>query len=315
MPKPLLSIVNGTRSALIDTQSRGLAFGDGVFETMRVTQGKIPLQGYHTQRLLHGVNALGLSFSESELQQSFRHFLSEINQVGVISGRAKCIVARRAGGQGVIPTQPSEVDVVFLYYQLGAQPNDADLLWSQSPLELLVSNTRLPLNANLAGLKHLNRLDYVLAAQRSPLTPSQQLLLLDTEGHVIETLHHNVFFLVGSQIITPRLDLSGVEGVFKAFLKQVVAPELALEWLEKDIALGALGTFDGCFITNAFTGITPVKSIKVADAKACSSSGQEGVEKGVSHTISFAPSDIIHRITKCVAEKMAKELPKSQWGA
>lgn len=272
MLKPAVSIVNGINIQSIDVLNRGLAFGDGVFETMRVMDGAIPLIHLHKARLLRGLHALRLNYSAANLSNDIDTLLAQVKQQGICSGRAKWIVSRASGGQGVIPSDSSGVDVVLLFY-----PSDISG-WIQSSVKLMTGNVRLPRNANLAGLKHLNRLDYVLAAQQSNMNVGQHLLLMDTAENVIETLHHNVFFIQSDAILTPSLKSSGVQGVFKAFLTEKVLPSLGVLVVEKDITLAEAEQCEACFITNAYSGITPVNRLRDVDYSESSVLNDIGIE-------------------------------------
>lgn len=255
---PIVSLVNGVKTQQIDIQNRGMAFGDGVFETMRLTQGRIPLLDLHKARLHTGIKALGLNYSEAALNKHLAQLFSIISDSNIASGRIKLIVARGQGGQGgqgVIPSPDAGVDVSILLYasQLAA--------WVQPAVALKTSKVQLPHNVNLAGIKHLNRLDYVLAAQAVMPTENEQVLLLDVANNIVETVHHNVFFIRGSEVVTPLLTRCGVNGVFKQWLTNSVIPQAGLQLVEREISLADAETCDACFITNAYSGLTPVTAI------------------------------------------------------
>ena len=255
MLEPVVSLVNGVKTQQIDIQNRGMAFGDGVFETMRLTQGCIPLLDLHKARLHTGIKALGLNYSEAALNKHLAQLFSIISDSNIVSGRVKLIVARGQGGQGVIPSADAGVDVSILLYasQLAA--------WVQPAVALKTSKVQLPHNVNLAGIKHLNRLDYVLAAQVAMPAENEQVLLLDVANNIIETLHHNVFVIRGSEVDTPSLARCGVNGVFKQWLANSVIPKVGLQLVERETSLADAESCDTCFITNAYSGLTPVTAI------------------------------------------------------
>lgn len=252
---PIASLVNGVKTQQIDIQNRGLAFGDGVFETMRLEKGTIPLLDLHKARLRSGLNALGLNYSDASLARDLAQLFDVVTQANVSTARVKLIVSRGQGGQGVIPSQDAGVDVAIIAYA------STLTAWVQPSVALKTSDVLIPHNTNLAGLKHLNRLDYVLAAQAAKPIGNEQVLLLDVAGNVVETLHHNVFFILGGNVITPALNRCGVNGVFKQFLMSVVLPETGGRIIERDINLAEAKRCDACFITNAYSGLTPVSGI------------------------------------------------------
>jgi 4-amino-4-deoxychorismate lyase len=110
----------------------------------------------------------------------------------------------------------------------------------------------------LAGLKHLNCLDYVLALGELPADGERQGLLLDESGHMIEVTSANLFLVQGGRLRTPLLHRCGVAGTMRRWIIETLAAKLKLEVDEQDLPLQVLKGADEVFICNSVFGVMPV---------------------------------------------------------
>jgi 4-amino-4-deoxychorismate lyase len=127
-----------------------------------------------------------------------------------------------------------------------------------------ISGTRLPRLPRLAGIKHLNRLAYVLADQDRQADPAQEIILRDTQGYVIETTRANIFCVRSGRLHTPDLRYAGVRGVVRDEVMAIargLGMAVAVAWLTPR----ELFTADEVFVTNAVIGICPVRRIEGRD--------------------------------------------------
>lgn len=254
----LVSLVDGVVGDQISIDNRGLAYGDGVFETMLLVGDRIPLLDYHMARLTRSCQVLGIplvpQLIHDDLEQIKQQFYAAAEPGG--SGRAmlKLMVIRGGGSRGYYPlgTEHSPISRI-----LGVMPLPTT---AEIPLDytLQVAEQRLSRNAQLAGLKHLSRLEHVMAARSIAADVHIHGLLLDTEGFVIETVHHNVFVLRADRLITPCLRFSGVAGVMRQFILEYLAPKRAIPTEVKPLTLVELESSDEVFICNSVRGIEVV---------------------------------------------------------
>jgi 4-amino-4-deoxychorismate lyase len=251
------TMINDVFVDRLEVRDRGLAFGDGLFETLLLSEGRAPLLGFHLDRLEEGCSRLSIPFSRAHIQSSLQRFLTALPQDA--SAVIKLIVTRGLGGQGYKPpafeaTSPS------LIWQCSPLQDTSFLVQSGVELHLC----RLPIYPNpyLAGLKHLNRLDYVMAAQELLMNPDAQGLLLDNKGNLLEAIHHNLFFIKDGILMTPRLSEAGVRGVLRRLLIHHLAPSCSFPVLEGDFSLDDLLLADEVFLTNAVRGVWPVKACR-----------------------------------------------------
>lgn len=255
--------VGGQGDRSLDAADRGLAYGDGVFETMRFERGSFPLLDLHLQRLRAGCKALSITGIEEQLPVVLERIYAEMREPATRDSDApytvKLIVTRGLGGQGYMPPPSSSPPTVVVRLS----PLQVDEVKNQDGVLLHLCRWRLALNPLLAGIKHLNRLEYVLAAQE--LVEEQcaaQGLLLDANGRVVESLHHNVFVVKRGELITPRIAMCGVKGVMRKFIIERVAPQTGLAVNEQELSIDDLIGAEELFLCNSVHGIWPVNEFR-----------------------------------------------------
>lgn len=243
--------INGKPETGVDSRDRGLCYGHGVFETMVLSAGQIPLWRFHRQRLQRGLGALQIALDDAVLALELRRALAAIPDAGVL----KLMITAGVGNRGYRMAAPGEATRILQWFPAAQAPAD-------SPgLTLQVCRYRLPHNPYLAGIKHLNRLDQVIAAQE--LDDHCQGLLMDAEGQIVEALSHNLFMRAGDHWLTPSLDRCGVAGVMRAVLIGEIFPKLALKVTESRFDLPQLLAADEVFVCNAVAGVTAVTTLKL----------------------------------------------------
>lgn len=227
--------------AAIDPGDRGLAYGDGLFETMRVEAGHIPWWDAHLARLSAGAARLRLPSPDAAwLAGEAAALLARAPAAGVL----KLVLTRGAGGRGYAP--PTAPEPTWL---LSAH---ASPLAPEGPLVLRWCDTRLALQPALAGLKHLNRLEQVLARAEWDDAGVHEGLMLDTLGRVACATAANVFARVGGRWLTPAVRDCGVAGIARAWV--LANAEAA----EAELRPADVETADALFLCNAVRGILPV---------------------------------------------------------
>lgn len=250
-----ITLVDGLETSAIQIADRGLAYGDGLFETMRVDEtGKVPLLKFHLNRFEKGVKALGLG-SRKALSARFKSELSRV--LDEISGAAlvKLIVTRGQGGRGYAPAEDHECTFISQAFALPELPT--------MDLHLFSCTYTLPDNPHLAGIKHLNRLDQVMAARelRAIVSDHKRKVLEHSEGllfgadkRLIEGTKSNVIIELDDKLITPRLDRAGVSGTLREY---ILSPSMQSSHPieELDIMPDFLARADAVAVFNSVMGI------------------------------------------------------------
>lgn len=243
-------LVDGREADGIPADDRGLAYGDGVFETMRAMHGTIPLLDLHLERLQRGLAALGIVAPPSaSLTGELGRAAGEVRD-----GVVKLIVTRGSGGRGYMPGAHQPRRVVLT----GALPADLPR-WREEGMHVAICTTPLDGPAALAGLKHLNRLPQVLASREFPGRADEG-LMRDAQDYVVEGTRTNLFVVAGGQLVTPPAG-RGVAGVMRRLVMTLAAAE-GLTVREAPLRDADLG--GEMFLVNAVLGVCPVAALEDA---------------------------------------------------
>ncbi len=220
---------------------RGIAYGDGLFETVLVRDGAPRLWEYHLARLARGCRVLGIPLPSRDALER------PLAQVGQRSAVLKLILTRGSGGRGYAPPA---TPAPRLRWQLSAFVPDA-ARWKVG-VRVRHCRLRLGLQPALAGLKHLNRLENVLARGEWSDADIAEGLLCDSEGRLVEATCMNLFWQREGRLETPRLARCGVAGTLRAVLLE------RLPIAEVDAAPGVLARAEAVWLGNSVQGLWPV---------------------------------------------------------
>lgn len=245
--------VNGQATGAIDPLDRGFQYGDGVFTTVRIESGAPLFLGHHLDRLRRDCQRLAIPYAGSGvLLEDIRALLADRSQ-----GVLKIQLTRGVGGRGYRPPVRPAPTRALVWHPLAPHPAD----YPVSGVEARYCRTRLAINPALAGIKHMNRLEQVLARTEWPDGPIAEGLMLDTEACVVEGTMSNVFMVRGNRLITPLLDRCGVNGVMRALILEAAA-ELGFSLTEDRLNPAELEAADEVFLTNSVIGIWPVRKLE-----------------------------------------------------
>ncbi|HWS77813.1 MAG TPA: aminodeoxychorismate lyase [Thermomonas sp.] len=227
----------------IDPGNRGLAYGDGLFETMRVHRGGLPLWPRHLARLREGARRLGIGLPDAGFIEARIAEVAGGHDAGVI----KLLLTRGEGGRGYAAPAASVPAWVLALHPLPAS--------TAAGLRLQWCETRLAGQPALVGIKHCNRLEQVLARAECERAGCDEGLVRDMAGNAICATSANLLVLRGGRWCTPRVDACGVAGVLRGWLLEQGLAELAV------LAPGEVESGDALALCNAVRGILPVASL------------------------------------------------------
>jgi 4-amino-4-deoxychorismate lyase len=244
--------INGRKSAKIDYRDRGLQYGDGVFETMRVRRGQVRLIDYHVERLERSCRQLGIAGPPLRtLRQELARIAARRSE-----GVLKLIVTRGPGPRGYRPTGRERCTRIVALHALPK----AVLAEGSTPARVRVCATPLGLNPRLAGLKTLNRLESVMARAEWSDARIWEGLMRDVDENIVCGTMSNLFLRRGSSLATPVLDRCGVAGVMRRWVLET-AGALRLSPVERRIRWQDLSEAEEVFMTNAVVGVRSVGSV------------------------------------------------------
>ena len=243
------SWVNGRPGDAILIKDRGLNYGDGAFETMRVRQRTVRFLDYHLERLTEACRRLEIAPPDRA------RLRNEISRIAALraEGVLKLIVTRGNGARGYRPSGRERCTRVISLHPL---PRPA-----AGPARVRLCAMRLGINETLAGLKTLNRLESVLARAEWSDTRIWEGLMRDTDGNIVCGTMSNLFMRRGSRLITPQVDRCGIAGVMRRWVLgqasglQLIAAEGRVRWAD-------LTQADEVFMTNAVAGIVSIAVIQ-----------------------------------------------------
>lgn len=246
------SWVNGAPGEQLSVRDRGLAYGDGLFETIAVRGGRIPLLARHLVRLADGCRRLSIPLDLAQMEAELQAFAAQLGE-----GVVKLVVTRGEGQRGYAPPQPCQPLRILQAAPLPQYP----VAHAEQGVRLFPCVTRLAEQPVLAGLKHLNRLEQVVARAEWQDAECAEGLMRDSSGRVIEGVYSNLFLVVAGGLVTADLSRCGVAGVMRAeILQQAQLLGLSIEL--RDISFDELLGADEVFLCNSLYGIWPVRALQ-----------------------------------------------------
>lgn len=254
------SFINGEPDTAVSLTDRGFHYGHGVFETMRLHDQHLPLWRYHKQRLEEGARVLRIPLDPELLETYLARAITSFPPGAVV----RLTVTAAAEERGY--RCKGRVTAQYIV-QCFALPVSRSV-----PVTLQPCNYRLPENPVLAGVKHLHRLDQVLAALELDEHGSEGVdgLLFDTHNNIVEALSSNLFVFSGGRWLTPALRRCGVAGVMRHYLIAVLEQLRGEPVAVVDIDKNDLAGVQEIFICNSVVGIRPVnKVIGIGEWPAC----------------------------------------------
>lgn len=248
------TLVNGENQSVVSVTNRGLAYGDGLFETIKVSAGRAEFYPLHRQRLQRGCERLKIACDFDVLDQEVSRLLAE---AGIKQGILKIIVTRAFTHRGYQFEAGAGSERII---SLLASANDCSRQQQQG-VSVRLCAVRLAANPALAGIKHLARLENVLARAEWTDDAIAEGLLLDPSDRVVEGTMSNVFACANGVVFTPSLAECGVEGIIRQLIVSRLAHQInrpvEIRSVNVDDLLGA----DEVFVCNSLIGIWPVVTI------------------------------------------------------
>lgn len=237
--------VNGESEMQVSVLDRGLNYGDGLFETVLLVGRHAPLWARHVARLASGCQRLGMPMPDPDLL--WREVVDA--SAGLRRAVVRVTVTRGVGERGYAPLRGLAVTRIVSASDAPQWPRD----WYDDGIRVRFCRLRLGAQPMLAGIKHLNRLEQVLARAEWDDATIVEGLMSDTHGHVICATAANLFVVLDGRLMTPALNQCGVAGVTRA---EVLAryPDTVI----RDIEMEELMRADEIFLTSSVRGIVPV---------------------------------------------------------
>jgi 4-amino-4-deoxychorismate lyase len=249
---PLASLIDGVHGETIPAWDRGLSYGDGLFETVLVREGRPCQWSRHRTRLILGCRRLGIPAPTTEILESEVRLLT----AGLERAVLKVLVTRGIGGRGYRSLPAAEPRRILHVYPAPEYPS----AWPEHGVAVRYCQTPASYNPALAGLKHLNRLDSVLARAEWDDPEIADGLMSGMDGEVVGGTMTNLFIWDGRTLLTPAVDRCGIAGTVRALTLEL-ARARAIPCVVADIKPAVLAGAEGLFLTNSLVGVWPVRRL------------------------------------------------------
>ena len=244
-----IAIINGKEQSNISIFNRNFQYGDGLFETCVVNNNQILFWEKHLSRLDIGCRKLKIKNIEEEI------WLKDIKKALSLTSKKKCVlklILSRGNSQrgysysdDILP-----VRVVIVSEMKNVQAKES--------FSLEYASSGYHSNPNLAGIKHCNRIEQILA--RSSLKRDEA-IMLDENQNIISVTQGNIYFIFGQSLVTPKLDRCGVIGSRRSLILEL-AESIELNVEEGNVSMNDAKKADEAFISNSIMGIQSVNSIE-----------------------------------------------------
>jgi len=230
--------------------SRALHYGDGLFRTLLVWDGQCRDWPWQYARLQSDANRLGLDLPTRDLLEAEARQLTHDQARAVL----KILLWRTATERGYAPSTHNSERLLMI----SEAPVYSAANWV-SGIVALRSPVTLGTQPALAGVKHLNRLEQVLASRDWPDTVSEA-LMADASGQVICGTRSNLFWVERTKVFTPPLDENGVRGAMRSRILDVCHRQ-GVDCAEAHVSWSTLAEADEVFVTNSLIGLWPVRAL------------------------------------------------------
>lgn len=270
----MLVFLNGRfvreEDAVVSVFDRGFLYGDGLFETMLIANGKPFRWTQHLERLERGADFLKIKppFSSEQLFEFARHLFAE-NKIS--DALLRLTLSRGVGARGY---SPKGAEIPATVMSLHQNPATAFLKKSKSSAhemtnpaviafpkwKLIISSLRLAANEPLAQFKTCNKLPQILARAEADSAGADEALLLNTDGFVVEGASSNLFWVERDLVCTPPLASGVLSGVTRAVVLEI-CKSLGMKTRECNVTAERLKRMNGVFVSLSSWGIVEAESL------------------------------------------------------
>ena len=238
--------------ALVPVNDRGFMYGDGLFETTRVVNGRPFRLAQHLERLVRGAEYLKipLPYSPKEIQK----FAAQLVEANTLPDAVlRVTLTRGAGERGYTPGATATPTLVMSLHPLPPQPEDG-ARWN-----MITSSYHIPASGAISSFKTTSKILHVFARIEAQERGADEALLLNTNGEVAETAGGNIFWIFQDKICTVPTGRGVLPGITRAVVLEI-CQGLGLETNKRVIKPQHLRNAEGIFVTQSVLGIVPVAS-------------------------------------------------------
>lgn len=243
--------------AVVPVYDHGLLYGDGVFEGIRVYNGRVFKLRTHLDRLEASAKAIHLTlhYTLRELEQAVRETVAAN---GMKDAYIRLVVTRGAGPLGLNPFTCPKPTTIVIVDRISLYPPE---MYENGMPVIVAKRPRIPVDCLDPSIKSLNYLNNILAKVEAIEAGVHEAIMLNIDGEVAECTGDNIFFIRGGRILTPPVSAGILNGVTRNFVMDSIAPACGLAIEERSMRLDDLFTADEVFLTGTAAEIIGVSSI------------------------------------------------------
>ncbi len=243
-------LVNGIAGDSISARDRGLAYGDGVFRTFVFRSGRPVLWERQYAKLAHDCAALEI---EAPAREALEADFAQIRGTDCV---VKVMVTRGEGMRGYAPPAAAKPCRIVLTSELPQYPAE----YATQGIDVRMCALRLAPQPRLAGSKHLNRLENVLARAEWSNDAFAEGILCDVDGNLVGGTMTNLFIVKQHGLFTPELGRCGVKGVMRDLVIEL-AEKHRVAFNARAMSVGWLRDADAAFVVNSVIGVWPIARV------------------------------------------------------
>lgn len=243
----------------VPASDRGLAYGDGLFETIRMFGQQAMLRHHHLNRMVSDAGRLGITIDYAVMDRELSRAADILRPEGGTSAWIlKMILTRGSGGRGYRLPDAAGPKLIISAASMPPMPDPGGVIARRASFPLTV-------NPRLAGIKTLNRLEQVMAS-REFTGAEWELIMSDTAGNPVEGTRTNLLVRVGNEWITPPVASIAVAGVMRQYAMECLQAA-GQRVTERPLPTGidSHPGFRGLYLLNSVSGIVAVRSLDAVD--------------------------------------------------
>jgi len=243
--------------ATVPVYDHGLLYGDGVFEGIRVYNGRVFKLKSHLERLAASAHAIHLTlhYTIREIEQAVRETVAAN---GLKDAYIRLVVTRGAGPLGLNPFTCPKPATIVIVDRITLYPEE---MYIEGMPVIVAKRPRVPVECLDPAVKSLNYLNNILAKVEAIEAGCHEAIMLNTDGEVCECTGDNIFLVRGSRIVTPPVSAGLLNGVTRLFVMNEVAPACGIDVAERTLRLDDLFTADEIFLTGTAAEVIGVRSV------------------------------------------------------
>lgn len=243
--------------AVVPVYDHGLLYGDGVFEGIRVYNGRVFKLGTHLKRLEQSAHAIHLTmhYTMREIELAVRETVAANNMKDAY---IRLVVTRGPGPLGLNPFTCPKPSTIVIVDRIALYPPE---MYENGMPVIVAKRPRIPVECLNPSVKSLNYLNNILAKVEAVEAGVHEAIMLNTEGQVAECTGDNIFFIRDDRLVTPPVSAGILNGVTRLFVMNELASACGLSVEERSMRLDDLFTADEVFLTGTAAEVIGVSSI------------------------------------------------------